>query len=382
MALCAMVAASCGLEIGALDAESEEVVGVTSQAVLGTGCSSASQNNCWQRGYTGPNYSTFDFGPHLGCGVVTAGNGMGGYTYRKVNCGTMPGLWGNVLGYGLPNAEAPNDIKSIAVDYWSHTDVRINILGSDNVVRVAYGNLNDPWFGGTNFSTYFYSVSPVTNTGSSICLKKIVSAWKPNRYTASRTTLGLSCTGGLFVAGWNGSAWVWFPASSIAPFHDLPAGLTYSDMGDSWVPGDTHPLYLLTTGGRVYRIGGGSMAANGIITWWAHHLLPQIVTPSGTTVTPIAVGGSFVITNAGGGGCPGLSQPCNGDDDRFYQFSNATFTWVRLNTGTSTIPGSLADQQAGQASKGIVDASAWRTSNGHEMGVWHHNHRIDTYSWP
>lgn len=120
----------------------------------------------------------------------------------------------------------------------------------------------------------------------------------------------------------------------------------------------------------------------GTITWNSSEQLPVVSTPSGTTVNPIAIGGRYIITDAGGGVCTRFGQPCMGDDDRFYFFLNSTGRWVRLDTGTPGLPASQADIDQGQPYRAIADARNFTTTNGDEFGVWHVNHRINTYAWP
>lgn len=358
----------------------EEPVGETQQPFLGRTCTSNTGVNCWMVGYSGPNFRTMAFGYRLGCGVQSSGNGSGGYTYRKVWCGGSDGAFPNPAAWGETNSEAPNDIKSIAIMDPFPFDTSVYILGNDNVVRRTTGDVTISWFGGTNFKNYFVHTAAATNTGGSICLQKIDVVTLPSIGGPNKVLVGLTCGGKLVYSGFQGSSRVWFPSTNALPWSNLSSSLSFTDMGHS--SNDTHRLYLLDTTKRVWRVGAGTAnPMSGIITWSAAQKLPLAVSPLGLTVNPIAVGGRFIITDAGNGQCSQIGQPCWGDEDRFYWFANSRGEYVRQETGTASLPGSPADVKQGQPYRGITDAGTFMSSNGEEMGVWHVNHRVLTYAW-
>jgi hypothetical protein len=376
----------CGAADAPDSADEPEAVGSDAQAVLGTTCSGSVQTNCWSS-FSGPNYRAFTFRSGLGCAIKTSGSSGGTYTYKQIWCATSGTDFNLPVGHTpvdpnvTPPLEAPADLKSVATEYVPNS-MRIYGLGQDNVIyRSGSTWPSSNWFNG--FKTYSTYAQPVDNVGNQLCLKKIDVVYVGNfQSPPSPDLLALSCDGKLYYSGLQGTARVWFPVANKLPWSLLNGNTItkgpYKDFGHANTAGDPYPLYLLTTGGDVVSIGRWTFSSSGARTWHGPSLLSAM--PNG--LKPIAIGGPFVITNAGNGVCTAIGQPCNGDNDRFYFFDFPSQAWTRLNIGTRALPVTPDDVAAGDPHKGVVDASAFTTSNGRQMGIWQHNHRVYSYAWP
>jgi hypothetical protein len=367
-------------EFGDGQGESEPVAS-TSEKTIGPLCDGTRTTRCWQRGWSGPNFRTFDFASGLACAVQTAGDGRDGYTYRKVLCGTSVGSLPNNAGYGHTNSEAPNDIKSIAIRRSYDPSTSILILGQDNVVRRTTGRLGQTWYGAGNFETYSEYVKALDSNGTAICMKKIVVTKLPSPSTPLNVLLGLSCTGALYYAKQQNGSFVWFPGSTAAPWNGFPSSLRFEDMGHDdgeW------GLYLLeafnSSQRRIFRIGKGTFDAAGSLTWSAPETLPKLYDSWNNEIKATAIGGRFVMTNAGGYYCTAVGQPCAGENDRFFRYSGTG--WVNTRIGTPVYP-----ENQGQLGVGplllapLVDASSFVSSDGESLAVWHYSNRLYTYHW-
>lgn len=368
--------------------EDSEVTEPVTREVKGTRCGSAP---CWYGG-DAANFALFNYGRGMACGVPPDPVG-GSFSYKRVSCGLGADSDADhflfPLGRKLPKLEAPTDIKSLAIEQAAASE-RVYILGTDNILRVTSSvwpvtraSWDDPNYQG--FATYSDLALPLDDLGAGVCLKKIDVVYIGNFQSApTPELLGLGCTGKVYYLGLKNGARVWYRHSTKAPWSTISSSFAYEDFGHADGPSDPYLLYLKATNvNQILRVGGFTFNSSGVRTWLPAQWLPVITNSAGTVLKPVAVGGPWVITDAGGGVCPAVGQPCNGDDDRFWRFNHVPHSWTRLSIGTPTVPGNATDVAAGQPlKKMIADAATYRASNGLEFGVWHHYSRVYGYRWP
>lgn len=304
-----------------------------------------------------------------------------------IKAGTAPGVY---LGWlDNNNAETPVATQSLAIQEVANDSVAyVYALGSDGVVRVTGAYLGAAPFVQPYFGHWVTYVNPVDSGNNPINLVKIVNVF-------GYMLMGLSSTGQMYVARspMNSSSVVWFPASQFQPWSNLSASLRWKDISHDNL---NNGMALLSTGTppRVWRIE--STSVNGVLTFSVPTMLPLIsYTASGSTYTanPVAIGGSFVITDASDGLSPTggvLGVGYDGDDNRFYQWNVASRTWAHLNIGTprppvSAGPPPIGDLPSPQPYLGIVDAPYFsgksQTPSVDTTGfaVWSKNADLDAY---
>jgi hypothetical protein len=391
-----LLAATAFVSCAADRADVPEAVGEVSQAVVGPYCSqnSATQQNCWTY-YSGPNYAAFDVSQGFTCAAWSNSQEVDCLTPSSTSAlQTLPLGWAQPC----PNCgRAPAAVKSVAVsrpDYDTYgpyvNRTGVALLLADNTVWTTIGDAAAPFFsftgGSPNFGILTKWMDPFDNNGKPVCLSKIVAVNMPYGIAGPRTdTIGLSCPSSLnpnqiYIPNLQGGKRVWFMAQSsgIAPWSSLWwddwVDISHSEdrEGQSW----KSPAYLLNASGTVVRIGTGVVGNNGQVNFDPPMMLPTLSVPGFPLAQPVAVGGPFVITNAGGS-CPALNAPCTGDDYRFYRFDGGTNTWQVTNSGTPWEPGNCppppetCDLQDGLPYDRIVDGSSF-LGNGSAFGV-HHN---------
>jgi hypothetical protein len=257
-----------------------------------------------------------DVGYGIACGVtVTAPEGqvqciLG--TNAPVNTSS------NVLTVA-PSVTAPV-AKAMAIDNIDAGATRILVLGADDRVWAASGDIRSVWASPGNFDNYVVYAEPFNPIGTRLFFRSIVSV--RNAGSTSSTIVGITMAGVLFeLEARPGGSWQWVGTS-----YPVPAGVPWASI--------THgvtDLYLLSNDGRMFRSQRSAASAT---------QLPAL--PNG--LLPVAMGGVFVKTNASFmSGCPlgyccsgpdvnGL-YPCDGDDQRFYQLvGNDVWAPVAIQT--------------------------------------------------
>ncbi|MGK3959986.1 hypothetical protein WMF38_43925 [Sorangium sp. So ce118] len=307
----------------------------------------------------------FDAGYGLICGT-----GAVPATDKQVLCVRPAGAGDTTDVLPAGGAAFPNSIRSIAIDNVDGTATRILVLGSDNVVRVINGDLRLPWLG--NFASYSTYAEPILMpTGEPVSLKKIVAirtTGEPNSQI-----LGLSTDNRILWLFDDGSGNRRWAALSLFP---IPSGVTWKDISHGVVD-----LFLLSNDGRMYRSEFGGVSAV---------QLPGL--PLG--YKPIAMGGTFVMSDAGKNGsgsypCSGPADSygyydCAGDDKRFFQLRGDN-TWYDT-VGYAPLP--TTDREAAltsgnpfaQISPTVVDAEIFAGSSNHFL-AWQYNSRIYQWRW-
>lgn len=237
-------------------------------------------NTFFTRGFyqvpvNGTNYNAiFDVGQGLACGTSP--------TQAGVLCVTPAGrsTTSDVrqVGGGVP----PSTAKSVAVAGVDASATTVLALGSDNIVYQTKGNLGPTWNPGTNFTSWSILRRPTDINGSAVSLKKIVAVRSTNAWgAASLTIVGLTTGGKAVVTNAAGDPWTPYTLTS-----------------------DANATFLDISHGRddLYAIRSDStMISRSFAGAW--RTLPAL--PNG--LLPIAIGGRYVMTNAGKSGS---SYPC------------------------------------------------------------------------
>jgi hypothetical protein len=364
-----------------------EVTAHVSQAFEGTQCTKPGETNCWYD-YTDANFTTFDFGAGFLCAVNLP---MG--TNQSITCWDAK----------LPNKELipgamtpiPVPVRSIAVAGPTVSPLAagpiatILALGTDGIVYessgVVDGNVSDFYAPG-NFPPFQPVIQPGDFSFTKIVALPRLGLTTGGGGTANWYVLGLGTDQQIYVAGIGGGPWA--PATDLPPFNQLTPPQSWQDIShDTWHGGAT----LLSTSGNLVQIGAGSVSTTGHVTYDAPNWLPQLP----KELSPIAVGGAFVITNAGYvGGNTNPYQASVGvawadDDDRFYQWTGTT--WAPLPHGMPVPPLAGDDNYPGPTVsvasvtpldvapyQQIVDASGYH-HNQSEFGVWNFHARMRSW---
>lgn len=200
----------------------------------------------------------------------------------------------------------PNGIKSIAIDNVDATTTRVLVLDKTNVLRASTGDLTQTWPTSTNFGSLTTVLNPIDTQGNAVSLKKIIVVRTPG--DTKTEILGLTTAGQIVAVVQSGANLRWgaspFPAPS-ATLQDISHG--------------TYDLFMWTTNNALWysRRGGALRTIRG---------LPG-------DLRPVAIGGPWVITNAGmtAGAyrCHGPKDSdgyytCDGDERRVYRWSPIT----------------------------------------------------------
>jgi hypothetical protein len=308
--------------------------------------------------WSGPNFGVFD----VGQGFLCLQMAFQSQVACSLPVGTSEHSELRFTGWGVANNIVPGGVKSIAVSYRSIYDGRasVYVLGNDNVVRYASGNpvaTTATWYTG-HFKTYYNYIPAKMTNGAAACIKKIAVIRTPSYYSPSTAILGLSCAGKIYVAagsaGWNTAA------NAGVPWNAVPAAETFTDISHGTVG-----AYLLADWGRPYLLGGGTLDALNNPIYENRWILGL---PGNLKAT--AVGGPYVITNAGGGSCLPNANSCPGDDKRVYKYDIYTNSW-KIPTGLY-----MRDPQIDIGDpevvpyKGIVDGTYFRNKP-ENFFVWH-----------
>lgn len=248
---------------------------------------------------------TFDVGYGVACGIVAINP-------KQVVCMT-PVDSGKVDGFkfagGGSTGELPVAAMSVAVENIDLSFTRILILTTDGVLHEAPGQLTKPWFTNNNFTPFQTVAQPVMDgTNAAVSLRKIVVLRSDATNSNSNQVLALTTSGSVLElsGGRFGSKWK-------ATVNPLPSGVTIKDISHG-----TTDLYILATDGRMFRSRRGAAAAV---------QLPGIF----IGLKPVAMGGQFVITNAGADSTGFI--PCSEPKDaqgNYTCFNNNRFAYVSI----------------------------------------------------
>jgi hypothetical protein len=263
-----------------------------------------------------------------------------------------------------PGVTAPG-AKALAIDNIDAGFTRILLLGADDKVYVASGDIRSPIGTAGNFDSYSVFADPLNPIGARLNFTTIASV---RIARGSSIVVGLTTAGSLFelqennmgAMQWIGSS---YPIPAGVPLHSISHGMT--------------DLYLLANDGRMFRSERGAASAT---------QLPAL--PNGQAAG--AMGGPFVRTNAGyssncsaGFCCTGPDAngqyPCDGDDQRFFQLT-ANNVWAPVTIQLPFPPAGVPSQNLTSGnpftSSGVlVDA---RMFAGDVTGImaWHYNSRL------
>jgi hypothetical protein len=373
-----------------------EETAAVSQAFLGAGCNNSdpTQTNCWWS-YSGPNYTTFDISQGFTCAVQTLAP-------QAIDCYVpSAGTQSMRLGWYSNNGTLPAPVKSIALahpDYGSYgpynTYTMVAMLTDETVSKVWFsdGDASASYYSaggsGSSFYTNFGTVYPnyqalIDNHNNPICLSKIVYVNMPTGSGGPRTDLiGLSCPSDqnpnqiYFLSG---GVWLLGSTSGIEPWSMLSPQMQFSDISHGnalhvQTGQSSQGAYLLTTDGSVILIGNG-YTPWGQVTFYPPTTLPPLSIPGFPGAMPIAVGGPFVITNAGNS-CPTANSPCIGDDYRFYRYYDGAWTPVSMSSGTSYLVETAGEPQPFLH---IVDGSSF-LGRASAFSVFQHFYRYNMFT--
>jgi len=325
----AAFAAGCGDEDGGATGGGE--ISQTESALLGNKCGGIVTNNCWGPVSQGQSLA-FDYYPGFAWFIRIL---------NQVEVWPIGQSW--TAGYLDANGNGagglPRKAKSVAVQTSSGLGT-VFALTDDNVVRYSTGTPASSQAGadGTNFAHWNVYIQPLDKSGTSLCLSKIVSLSLPTNFGQGRLLTALSCGGGLYVQDAVNGVRRWMPATQHPAFIGLPS-VAWMDISHHR---DGGAALLSKNGRNVYRTALGSTSANGSVTWRSAQVLPQI-TKGGVRLLPSAVGGRYVITEAGAPWSCTVNVGCDGDDDRFYRYDPSTAAWVRHTGGMPWVPGGQAE---------------------------------------
>ena len=268
-------------------------------------------NTFFIRGYyqaTATNFdSKIDVGQGLACGTSPTQAGVICVTPSS-RSQTSPV---HQVGGGVP----PASVKSVAIASVDGSAATVLVLGTDNVVYKSTGNLGPYWGWGGGFSNWTVLLRPVDKFNAAVTLKKIISV----RATSSGgvgvyTIVGLTTAGKTLITHAGGEPW--------APYNlSANANATYLDISHGRddvyaIQSDNTMVFMSFAGGY----GGLPPLPNGLL--------------------PIAIGGRYVMTNAGKSGnsypctTPKDAQgnyKCPGAPSRIYRLSLAR-TWVSMQS--------------------------------------------------
>ena len=251
-----------------------EHIAETAQAV--NVCASSSSSNCWQTAWSSVNFGTADFSYNLMCGGTnTSGPSQIVQCYDS-NVNSLATLM-------LPGAAT---VQSVSTFVAYGVNANVWVLGSDSVLYGSSGTLPP-----SGTSPYFNPLVPVLQAVSStgtLTLTKVVVIHNPNRYAPDISFLALDASGCLYVKRAVDTFWV--PSWGLSPWNDVPA-CGWADISRD--PG--FGAYLLDNSGDVVRVGQGTTDAQDNVTYNLPQWLP--ILPDKASV--IAVGGPFVLSDAG-----------------------------------------------------------------------------------
>lgn len=180
-------------------------------------------------------------------------------------------------------------------------------------------------------------------------MKQIADIALPNRYAPSRQLVALTCSGQLYVSGYNSSnvrAWK-AAADAGAPWNAVPSGVSWREVSHG-----PQGAYLLASDYRVLLMATGSMDVSGAITWTAPNYLLPFTLPPGFSIKH--VGGPFVQGDIAGETCD--AYKCTGDAKRVWRWDGAAYTHA---SGAPSSRTSGANPWGG-----IVDGSRFHGSPG------------------
>ncbi|MFZ5893142.1 MAG: hypothetical protein ACOY0T_18935 [Myxococcota bacterium] len=198
------------------------------------------------------------------------------------------------------------------------------MLGSDSVLRsssgAAWKRVAD---GGTNFGRVRVVAEPIATTGEPLVIDQVVATYLPNIFASSPTVVALASKKLYELSGTR-----WRPAAHSPALQAFASTLKFVSISRHTGPGGG--ATFLTDTGDVWRAMTGVMDQSGKVTY-ALPLKANPLVVNGVLLRPRALGGRYIVTNAGNGTC--AVGGCSGDDDRIYSYDFSTGLWSRFNGG-------------------------------------------------
>jgi len=229
-----------------------------------------------------------------------------------------PGDLAVTSGFDTGHGSLKNLVKSIALQDVSGT-VCVYVLGTDNVTWVTCGNAYSNWPNGTDFAKYTKLVAPITSTGATVCLRKLVEVLGPGVFPVNNL-VALGCDGKIYQATHPGSSWVWSPGSTIAPWNMLPSR-TWTDISDGDASVGT---FLVSSTNEIWIVGIGSQPVGGAVSYVAPIQTGTLFT-GGVAYAPKSIGKSVVISS----------------DSRIWTYLPSLNKWSRTGIGIPVAASSL-----------------------------------------
>lgn len=209
----------------------------------------------------------------------------------------------------------------------------VYVLDSNSVTYRSRGQV--PPTKDIDFTTYTSVVEAKRTDGTSLCLQEIDHMLVPMPNPAG-ILVGLGCDGKLYRS--SGTRWASLQSYSSG-YASLPTNVTFTHISRTGLGGT-----FVASAGQVWLAGQGTWNGTSVV-WQAPKTLPalpadaagksmQIITVGGKP----AVGGKYVLTNAGNGGVCTADEYCDGDADRIYSYDSVSNTWKRFTPSVPWVP--------------------------------------------